>query len=182
MLVLDVQDLLPVDAGRERLLLRASSSPEETFMPAPSLRAGPARPPPGSPATASACTTAFDIRSVRYCSYACASTPLITRSSTPASAEPLGGEPARGWPRRPRCGPGPGRGTCRSDPTGPASCSKRRASPRITPSTEIRCRTVVSFRHFSRHRATAASRSISPPAPPPAAAGSSSDVAARSTG
>ena len=38
-----------------------------------------------SPATASACTTALDIRSVRYSSYACASTPLITRSSTPAS-------------------------------------------------------------------------------------------------
>ena len=38
-----------------------------------------------SPDTASACTTALDIRSVRYRSYACASTPFTIRSSTPSS-------------------------------------------------------------------------------------------------
>ena len=46
-----------------------------------------------SPATASACTTALDIRSVRYSGYACASTPLTTAFVDAGLAEPLGGQP-----------------------------------------------------------------------------------------
>ena len=125
----------------------------------------------------------LDIRSVRYSSYAWASTPLTTRSSTPASRSHSAASRACA-PRRPRCGPGRGRGTCRSDPRGPRPRSKRpgeRAHHALDRDEVTERGLLQALLATERDGGVTIHRSISPPAPPRAAAGPRA-YTARSTG